>query len=217
MSNLQTKVEEAYQLTTTGKFSDALAAFKGIILQILLTVVDDESQAQQVHQLLATCREYILGLGMELARRDVNVDTDPKRALEMAAYFTHCQLLPIHLSLCIRSAMVLSFKVKNYATAYTFSSRLLEMSPSPQVAQQAKKIQIHCERLNKDEIPLDYDQYNPFTICGISYTPIHRGSPSVSCPYCSCSFKPEYKGSICTICDVSKIGTTGTGLTLFKE
>ena len=55
---------------------------------------------------------------------------------QMAAYFTHCNLQPIHLILTLRTALNLFFKLKNYKTAASFARRLLELGPKPDVAQQ---------------------------------------------------------------------------------
>ena len=54
----------------------------------------------------------------------------------MAAYFTHCNLQPVHLILTLRTARNLFFKLKNYKTAASFARRLLELGPRPEVAQQ---------------------------------------------------------------------------------
>ena len=37
---------------------------------------------------------------------------DVKRSLELAAYFTHCNLQPAHLMLALKTAMALAFKNK---------------------------------------------------------------------------------------------------------
>ena len=47
----------------------------------------------------------------------------------MAAYFTHCNLQPVHLILTLRTALNLFFKLKNYKTAASFARRLLELGP----------------------------------------------------------------------------------------
>ena len=73
-------------------------------------------------------------------------------------------------------------------------------------------MQQRLERNNTDEIQLDYDQYNPFVICGYSYTPIYRGNPVINCPYCNASFKPEYENKLCPICQLALIGTNAPGL-----
>ncbi len=72
---------------------------------------------------------------MELARRELNADSDQKRVLEMATYFTHCEMESVHLQLALRSAMAAAYKMKNYATAYVLSCRLLESGPPAQLAQ----------------------------------------------------------------------------------
>lgn len=79
---------------------------------------------------------------METARKELPKATleDQKRLCEMAAYFTHCSLQPVHQILTLRTALNLFFKLKNYKTAASFARRLLEQGPRPEVAQQARKI-----------------------------------------------------------------------------
>jgi coatomer protein complex subunit alpha (xenin) len=57
------------------------------------------------------------------------------RVAELAAYFTHCELQPIHLQLCLPTAQTAFFKIKNYKTAASFARRLLDLGPKPEVAQ----------------------------------------------------------------------------------
>ena len=77
---------------------------------------------------------------MELHRKDLNPETDSKRALELAAYFTHCQLQSAHLQLSLRSAMIAAYKLKNFSTTIVFARRLLELGPSSQSAAMVKLI-----------------------------------------------------------------------------
>lgn len=55
---------------------------------------------------------------------------------QMAAYFTHCNLQPVHMVLVLRTALNLFFKLRNFKTAASFARRLLELGPKPDVAQQ---------------------------------------------------------------------------------
>jgi len=57
-------------------------------------------------------------------------------SLQMAAYFTHCNLQPVHMVLVLRTALNLFFKLRNFKTAAGFARRLLELGPKPDVAQQ---------------------------------------------------------------------------------
>ncbi|KAI8840970.1 coatomer WD associated region-domain-containing protein [Chytriomyces cf. hyalinus JEL632] len=210
VAGMITKLQEAYTSTAGGKFSQALDFFVSIIQSLLFTVASRRSESDEIQQLLVVAREYILGLKMELARRDPS--TEPKRAIELAAYFTHCQLQPLHLQLVLSSAMTAAYRYTNYNTACQFARRLLEMGPSQAMALKARKLLAACENNQNDEITLDYNQHNPFSVCAASYTPIYRGSPSVSCPYCAASYKPEFKGQLCAICNIAAVGATGTGL-----
>lgn len=60
----------------------------------------------------------------------------------MAAYFTHCNLQPVHMVLVLRTALNLFFKLRNFKTAAGFARRLLELGPNPSVAQQ---VGLHVE------------------------------------------------------------------------
>ncbi|KAL2912119.1 hypothetical protein HK105_208395 [Polyrhizophydium stewartii] len=207
------RLQEAYQIFAPARFAEAEVHFRAILHQAALTVVERHAEVDEINQLIVICREYLLGLKLHLAGRDVG-DSDAKRSLELAAYFTHCQLQPVHLQRVIGVAMTQSFKLRNFASALGFARRLLELGPAADLAQRARAVIQRCEAVNADEIQLNYDQYNPFVVCGISLTPIYRGSPSTACPFCGSSFKPEHKGKLCTVCCVSQIGAQASGLRL---
>ncbi|KAI8815873.1 coatomer WD associated region-domain-containing protein [Fimicolochytrium jonesii] len=212
LSSLLSKLQEAYAATTGGRFSEALATFKVILQQIILTVVDREDEVAEIGQLVDSCREYILGLQMELNRRGLSPETQSPRMLELAAYFTHCQLQPPHVQLSLQAAMGLAFRLQNFVTAAHFAQKLLEMNPSPGVAQKARALQDRAQQTPTDAVTIEYDKFNPFVVCGASYTPIYRGSPTTTCPYCRASYKPEFAGGLCSVCEISQVGAPGTGL-----
>jgi len=84
---------------------------------------------------VTTTREYLLGVSMELERRRV-AQEDPEnvtRGLELAAYFTHCQLQPTHLQIALRSAMQVFTKAGNAGSAANFARKLLDLNPDPRV------------------------------------------------------------------------------------
>lgn len=85
-------------------------------------------------------REYLLGVSIELERRRV-AQEDPdnvRRSLELAAYFTHCQMQPAHLQIALRSAIGVFAKANNHATAAKFARRLLELNPDPKIVAQVR-------------------------------------------------------------------------------
>ena len=66
----------------------------------------------------------------------ISLTYGPSSVHQMAAYFTHSNLQPVHMILVLRTALNLFFKLKNFKTAATFARRLLELGPKPEVAQQ---------------------------------------------------------------------------------
>jgi len=205
-------LKSAYRATTGGKFSEALSIFYNILHSLLFIVVDSKKEANEAKELLGICREYLTGLRMELQRKD----EDPTRQAELAAYFTHCNLQQIHLQLSLRSAMNCSYKIKNFQLAANFARRLLELEPKSDVAAQARKVIMHAETNNENATPLNYNDKNPFVVCGISFTPIYKGNPAVNCPFCQGTFLPAHKGKLCPTCQVAQIGKECSGLQLLS-
>ncbi|XP_054261634.1 coatomer subunit alpha-like [Macrosteles quadrilineatus] len=214
LSDLVSRLQQCYQLTTAGKFSEAIDKLRNLLLSIPLLVVDTRQDISEAQQLMQICREYIIGLQMETTRKELPKSTleEQKRICELAAYFTHCNLQPVHQILTLRTAINLFFKLKNYKTAASFARRLLELGPRPEVAAQARKMLQACDKNLVDEHTLAYDEHNPFNICGKSYTPIYRGKPEEKCPLCGASFQPQFKSSICNVCKVAEIGKDVMGL-----
>jgi hypothetical protein len=77
----------------------------------------------QVKKIVAACREYILGMTMEIERRRLQAEEpeNVQRMLELAAYFAHCDLQPVHLQLALRSAVRPSCS----SVPYSFGQHLL--------------------------------------------------------------------------------------------
>ncbi|OQR74758.1 coatomer subunit alpha-like, partial [Tropilaelaps mercedesae] len=219
LTDLIERLQQCYQLTTAGKFQEAVEKLRSLLLHIPLMIVESKQEVIDAQQLLEVCREYIVGLSMELERKVMPKETleEQKRVCEMAAYFTHCKLQHIHQMLTLRTAVNLFFKMKNYKTAASFGRRLLELGPKPDVSQQIRKILIVCEKTPQDANPVQYDEHNPFHLCAATYVPIYRGKPEVRCPLCQASYQPLYKGKVCVVCDVAEIGKESTGFRLSSQ
>uniref|UniRef100_A0A8C8AXL6 Coatomer subunit alpha n=1 Tax=Otus sunia TaxID=257818 RepID=A0A8C8AXL6_9STRI len=214
LNDLIQRLQLCYQLTTAGKFEEAVEKFRSILLSVPLLVVDNKQEITEAQQLIAICREYIVGLSMEIERKKLPKETleQQKRICEMAAYFTHSNLQPVHMILVLRTALNLFFKLKNFKTAATFARRLLELGPKPEVAQQTRKILSACEKNPTDTYQLNYDMHNPFDICAASYRPIYRGKPVEKCPLSGACYCPEFHGQICRVTTVTEIGKDVIGL-----
>lgn len=212
MSQLEETLKRAYKLVTEGKFAEALKSFTSLLHLIPLLVVSSRKEVDDVKELHTIAREYTNALRIEIKRKEFK--DDPVRQAELAAYFTHCNLQPIHLSLSLRSAMSIFFKLKNFDTAATFCRRLLELNPPPKVAQQARQVLAACEKSPGDAMEIKYDARNPFVTCAKNFVPIYRGSKDSTCPTCGSHFTIDCAGELCTTCDLGKIGADASGLTV---
>ena len=210
-SQLEEKLKAGYKGTTGGKFAEALRIFQSILHTIPLIVVESRREVDEVKELIIIVKEYVLGLQMELKRKELR--DNPVRQQELAAYFTHCNLQLPHLRLALQNAMSICYRAKNLATAANLARRLLETNPTNEnQAKLARQVVQAAERNMTDAAELNYDFRNPFVICGATYAPIYRGQKDVSCPYCTARFVPSQEGQICTVCDLAVVGADASGL-----
>jgi coatomer protein complex subunit alpha (xenin) len=195
---------------TGGKFDQAFEAFSGIVCATTLTVVESRQQVGELKELLNICREYLTAIRLELARKGV---TEPKRQIELAAYFTHCNLQPTHTMLSLKSAMGVAFKLKLLTSAGSFARRLLELNPRPEFSTQARKVIQLSEQTPGDAFTFEYDERNPFVLCNAELTPIYRGSVSIArCTLCKAAYLPAHVGKKCQTCGLGEVGGEAAGL-----
>ncbi|ODV91171.1 hypothetical protein CANCADRAFT_117644 [Tortispora caseinolytica NRRL Y-17796] len=207
------ELQEAYKLVRANKLEDAVEMFKEILYAIVLNTVSTKDEVEEAQRLIEICREYILGLSIELERRGLQ-ETDLKRNLELAAYFTKVQLQPSHKHIALQVAMMQFAKAKNFASAAVFARKFLELVPTGPRAEQARKIEARGASNPLDSIEVDYDPYSEFDICGATFTPIYQGSPSVSDPLTGTKYLPQFKGELCRVSGISTIGAPASGLRL---
>lgn len=81
---------------------------------------------------------------------------------------------------------------------------------------QARQVLQACEKQGRNGVTIDYDARNPFQVDSRNLTPIYRGSPTTRCPYCSATFSPAAKGSLCDVCGISEVGVETLGLVVAK-
>ncbi|PKU81497.1 coatomer subunit alpha-1 [Dendrobium catenatum] len=208
-SQMDEKLKAAYRTTTEGRFPEALRLFLNILHIIPLVVVDSRREVDEVKELIEIAKEYVLGLKIEVKRKEIKGDVI--RQQELSAFFTNCKLQKVHSRLVLTSAMITCFKGGNYATAANFARMLLENSPTENQSRKARQVLQACGD-KKDAHQLNYDYRNPFVVCGATFVPIYRGQKDVSCPYCGARFIPSIQGQQCTICEIAVVGADASGL-----
>jgi coatomer subunit alpha len=102
-------LKQAYRAFTAGQFGECKDHLDQIFRSIPFVVASSRSSSNDVKELLEVCREYITAIRVKTA---IGETTDVARGLELAAYFTHCNLQPAHLMLALKSAMASAFKAK---------------------------------------------------------------------------------------------------------
>jgi len=193
---------------------EAVDKFRHLLLSIPFIMVDSKQELVEAQQLLEICRHYLVGLLLESARKSLQKETldEQKRQAEMAAYFTHCPLQPMHRVLTLRTASNLFWKLKQYKTCASMCRRLLELGPKPDVAATTRKMLSAAEKEPNDPHKLNYDEHNPFELCSQTFKPIYRGRQKINCFFCGAVYSPELTGRLCDACEVAETGKEGTGL-----
>jgi coatomer protein complex subunit alpha (xenin) len=213
---LKERLRLAYAAVTEGKFTDALRMFQAIMHSVLFVVVASATELNEARELLAVAREYAGALNVEVARKDVQ--DDPKRAVELAIYFTTYKMQNTHLVLTLGQAMSQAFKLKCMKTAGIMARRQLDLDPPAKHAEKARKVAQVADQNPADAVKLDYDDRNPFVMCAVSKTPMYRGAVDpIRCCFCQSSAKPEFRGQTCPVCLISALGGEASGMVLRQK
>lgn len=127
-----------------------MKSFTTLLHTVPLLVVDTRKDVDEVKELVAIAKEYLIALRCELKRKEEKDNLS--RAAELAAYFTHCKLESVHLVLGLRLAMTVFFKLKNLDTCATFCRRLIELNPGQKVSQHIRSSQgpVYVSSIIKD-------------------------------------------------------------------
>lgn len=210
------KLKSAYKLFTAAQFTECKANLDSIMSSIPLVLATSKADSNDVRELCEISREYITAIRIKNGISE-GEDANVSRQLELAAYFTHCNLQPAHLMLALKTAMASAFKNKNFINAASFARRLLELPEmnserNAESRSKAQKVLQKSEKEGRNEHSIDYDEMNPFNIDCAALKPIYKGSPHVKCPYCQSVYAPEYKGKICVTCNISTVGMETVGL-----
>jgi len=214
VSPLLELLKQGYRSFTAGQFEECKESLDRILHSIPMVVTSSRSDSNDLKELLDVCREYLTALRVKTAMAET---TDTARGLELAAYFTHCNLQPAHLLLALKNAMAAAFKNKNFVNGASFARRLLELPDvnserHAELRNKAQKVLQKSEQQGRNEFVIDYDEMNPFNLDCNTLKPIYKGSPSIKCPYCNSCYVPSYKGNVCKTCTLCTVGVETVGL-----
>jgi len=216
VKNLIDGVKSGYRFFQGGKFNDSKAAFMNVLTQIPLVVTSNPKEQAQIKQMVTVCREYITGIRIKGAMAEAG--GDPVRATELSAYFAHCELIPAHMVLALRSAMGTAFKHKNYILAASCARRLLELPEmsserNADLRNKASKVRQKAEQIARNEHELNYDETKSFKIDAQYLVPIYSGSKFIACSYCESQFADaDMQNQLCPTCGLSQVGIKTLGL-----
>lgn len=107
-------LKQAYRSFTGGQFAECKTALSQILSSIPLIAAASRAESNDLKELLDVAREYMTAVRVKAALDECAAagENSVTRSLELAAYFTHCNLQPSHLMLALKTAMANSFKAK---------------------------------------------------------------------------------------------------------
>jgi coatomer subunit alpha len=216
LKDLVAGIRNGYRHFQGGKFNDSRAAFITVLTQIPLVVTESKAESNEVKEMLAICREYITAIRIKGAMTDAA--NDPVRSTELSAYFTHCNLLPAHMLLALRSAMGTAFKHKNFIVAAGFARRLLELPDmsserNAELRLKATKVLQKSEQMARNEHQLNYDDSKTFVIDCKDFKPIYAGEPRVESSYCGSAYSDQSMANkLCLTNTFTAVGIKTIGL-----
>ncbi|WFD33779.1 hypothetical protein MCUN1_000596 [Malassezia cuniculi] len=210
-------LQEAYRAVSANRLPEAENLFRSLLHALVLTPARNEEEAQAITDMIGLCREYIIGVSIELERRAL-AQSEPEnhaRNVELAALFTHVHMQPQHQMLALRIAMMEARRVGNLAMAGHFARRLMKLNPPPKVVQVAQQILAFADRQPRDAVVVPgYSFHEPeYVVCAGSHTLIPAGGAgAVEDPLTGAKYLAEFRGTICRVSQISEVGRLATGL-----
>jgi coatomer protein complex subunit alpha (xenin) len=111
VSVLADLLKTAYKAFANAQFVECQTCLSNILTSIPLILAMSKSENSDLKELLDVSREYITAVRLKTSMTEIG-DSNVGRGLELAAYFTHCNLQPTHLMLALKTGMVSAFKNK---------------------------------------------------------------------------------------------------------
>ncbi|EAX99369.1 cotamer alpha, putative [Trichomonas vaginalis G3] len=198
---------------TKAKISECISKCRELFLYSCFCSVHTLDEKKQVIEIISLCKEYCVCCLLENTRK---TESNIKRQVEYSMYMTHCKLLSIHESICLRSALKQSLKHKCNHCAICISRRMIDFGNDKLRELGLQTLQVTGNSA-VDSIQVDYNEKVPFELCCYSFVPIYRGTKSIFCPLCKSSFLSRYKGKLCPVCNLCEIGYESKGLTLIRD
>ena len=72
LQNIEILLNKGYQLSTMGKFQDAIITFREVLWNIPLIVLNEPAKENDIHAMIRICIEYIIGFKCEITRKQLN-------------------------------------------------------------------------------------------------------------------------------------------------
>lgn len=204
---LRERFRAGQQRFQSANFAEAMKLFSSVISAIPLVVVSSSREAEDAKTALKMCREYLIGLQLEAAGRAAKAEGNTARQVEAAGLFSKCGMAPVHVQLALRAAMKVAFDTQNYIHAAGFARRLLELSPSGQLAQRARQVIQRCDRNMKNKDDVKFDERKEMVVNCSDMSALYAEDKKAICGYCNASYGIDSVGRVCKICGIGKVGT----------
>lgn len=201
------KVLKAFQ---GAKFGDVVVQARTLLQSVPLCVVSSREEEVELRSYVDYAREYLLAARLDGVKNRGDVAT----LLESVYLMARCNLQNAHLLLTLHSAMVAAFKNGNFIDAAGFAQRILSHSDiaSPKNASleaKAKKVLAKSTKEGRNTVAVPSCEG---AIESEELVSLGKEVKTVSCPFCKAVYRAEKKGSICCVCELSKIGEDTIGL-----
>jgi coatomer protein complex subunit alpha (xenin) len=141
VSYLLESLKQAYRLFTAAQMEECKSTLESIIRTIPLVSVASKTESDDLKELVGICREYLISLKVKAL---LDQSTDVSRTLELAAYFTHCNLQSKHLVLALKTAMATAFKNKVSICSYSTVSSFVTFSFPRRILRMLLPLHIDC-------------------------------------------------------------------------
>jgi len=202
-----------------------------------LAALTSSEQQETLKNQIRKATEYITGIRCEIERRKLTAEDaqgNKVRIVELACYFSLCELETAHKFLTLKNAMNACYKIENFQTAAHFARVIIDMESTgifggkPEMLNQFKRYYDAFSKKGTNAHKLAFNPQDSVSVKGLSQSGYldagslcrnedDRPNATVKCPLTGAVYAKANEGKRCETCQLTTLGKDTMGLNVMLD
>ncbi len=229
MLKLKNMLNDGYTCISNFEMQEGMKIFRDVLKYVIFFVATNEEEEKEIKNIISICAEYIYLTKLSLLADEVkDKDKDKVKYCELYCLMSLCKLeSDEHKFLIYKKAKYCCKNIKNFITALFFIKKMsqFENTLGNSFKKEFNKIKEEIDLFqkigtNKQTINFDTNENLPCIKDFYSANELKRvgvNEKILTCPLCNSVEFMNYKGKICSTCNLSTLGEEVIGFKVLEK